>query len=174
MTEGDRGQFAEAMHALGETFNEPVSDIRSETYFDALREFTIEQVNGAALVAIRSCKFFPKPVELRELILGTPEGHADDAWAELIREVRRVGYIGAPSFSDERTERAINETWGSWRRLCETLPGEGPELIGWIKQFKAAFQSLEKRDVSKLLTPATIHPQLQAFLIRQGKRIAAP
>lgn len=173
MINDDRAAFAEAMHALCETFNEPMSDIRSEAYFDALCEFGIEQVNDAARLAIRQCRFFPRPVELREFIIGTAEGHADTAWAELVREIRRVGYIGTPDFSDERTLRAICETWGSWRRLCETLPGEGPELIGWIKQFKAAFQSLEKRDTSRLLTPDTVNPHLLEFIRREGQRIAS-
>ena len=171
MTDLDRAAFAEAMLALGETFNEPVSPIRTEAYFDALRDLTIAQVNGGARLAIRACRFFPKPVELRELIEGTPDGHADAGWAELIREVRRVGYLGTPAFTDDRTARAIKETWGSWARLCETLPGEGPELIGWMKQFKAAFQSLEKRE-TQLLTPSTINPNVFAFINRERRRIA--
>lgn len=166
----DRAEFAEAMHALGHTFNEPVSTIRTEAYFDALADFTIEQVNAAARLAIRSSRFFPKPIELREFIEGTPDGHADDAWAALIEQIRRVGYIGTPTFTDERTLRAINETWGSWRRLCETLPGEGPELIGWMKQFKAAFQSLEKRETQRL-EPGTLHPKIREFIQQKQKAL---
>ena len=111
--------------------------------------------------------------ELFAIRLRTADGHADHAWAELIREVRRVGYVGTPAFTDERTMRAIRETWGSWRRLCETLPGEGPELIGWIKQFKAAFQSLERRETAQLLTPDSMNPRVLEFIKSEGKRIAA-
>lgn len=164
----DRLQFGEAMFALAAAFNEPMSKLRAEAYFDALSDLPMEAANVAVRLAMRQSRFFPKPVELRELIEGSPDGHADKAWGELIREVRRVGYMGTPQFSDERTLRAIGEVWGGWRRLCETLPGEGPELIGWMKQFKASLQSLEKRDVTKLLTPQTIHPTVLDF-IRQGQ-----
>lgn len=174
MTPDDRPLFAEALFAMAETFNEPMSKLRAEGYFDALSDLPLELVNAAVRLSLRQCKFFPKPIELRELVEGSPDGNADNAWAELIREVRRVGYIGTPAFKDERTLRAINETWGSWKRLCETLPGEGPELIGWIKQFKAAFQSMEKRDVSKLLTGDTAHPKVLDFIREKQAQIAAP
>lgn len=173
MREFDRTLFAEAMHVLGETFNEPISDIRIEGYFDALQDFSIEQVNVAVRLALRDCRFFPKPVELREMIAGAPGANADAAWGELIREVRRVGYTGTPTFSDDRAMLALRETWGSWQRLCETLPGEGPELIGWAKQFKAAFLSLETRDLTHRLTPATIDPVVGKFIASERKRLAA-
>ncbi len=173
MTTGDVVAFAEAMHVLGQTFSEPVSDVRVEAYFDALMDMPIEAVTGAVRLALRTCKFFPRPVELRELITGDATANADAAWGELVQQIQRVGYMGLPTFTDERTERAIKETWGSWRRLCETLPAEGPELIGWMKQFKGAFQSLDKRDTTELLTGATLHPSILAFIHGEQKRIGS-
>ena len=172
MTGQDAAVFAEAMHALGETFNEPVSPIRTEAYFDALSDLSIEQVNGAVRLALRSCKFFPKPIELREMIAGRPDANADAAWGELTREIARVGYLGTPKFSDERTRRTVREVWGSWARLCETLPGEGPELVGWMKQFKSGWQSQDTRDLALRLEPGTLHPQLKAFIDSEQRRIA--
>ena len=171
MTTEDRPKFAEAMHALGETFNEPVSQIRAEAYFDALSDLTLAQVNAAVRAALRSCRFFPKPVELRELIAGTPDANADAAWGELRREIGRVGYLGVPKFTDERTALTVREVWGSWARLCETLPSEGPELVGWMKQFKGAWQSQDRRDVSKRLTTGTLDPGVKAFIAGEQKRL---
>lgn len=173
MTDDDRPAFAEAMHLLGETYNEHVSELRAEGYFDGLSDLSLAELNRAVRLALRACRFFPKPVELRELLTGTPDANADAAWGELIREVRRVGYLGTPTFSDERTLLAIGETWGNWAHLCQTLPGEGPELVGWIKQFKSAFQSLERRDVGRQLEPATLHPEPAGFIHRERERIAA-
>lgn len=172
MTEDDRPAFAEAMHLLGEMYNEHISELRAEGYFDALRDLSLVDVNLAVRLSLRSCRFFPKPVELRELLTGTPDANADAAWGELIREVRRVGYLGTPTFSDERTLRAIGETWGSWSHLCQTLPAEGAELVGWMKQFKSAFQSLERRDATRQLTTATIHPDVGRFIDRERVRVA--
>lgn len=170
MTEEDRIRFAEAVYALGEVFNEPISAVRVEGYFDALRDLEIDDVNRAVRRALKDCRFFPKPVELRELVLGNSDGHADAAWGEVVREVRRVGYMGTPAFSDARTMRVIREIWGSWSRLCQTLPGSGPELVGWVKQFKTSFQSLDRLDKA-LLTPATIHPRISSFISSETKRL---
>lgn len=145
MTENDRPKFAEAMHALGETFNEPVSDIRAEAYFDALRDVPLAQVAVAVRLAIRTCRYFPKPVELREMVTGQSGELADKAWGDVLTQIRRVGYMGTPTFEDGRIEETIRQVWGSWRRLCETLPGEGPELVGWVKQFKSVFASVANR-----------------------------
>lgn len=141
MTETDRPAFARALFVLGETFNESISDLRAEGYFDALRDFSLEEATAAIREALRTCKFFPKPVELRELVDGDADTNADQGWAEVIREVRRVGYMGWPHFTDSRIEMVVVDVWGSWSRLCQTLPGEGPELVGWMKQFKSAYRS---------------------------------
>lgn len=163
MNEQDRPAFARALFVLGETFNESISDLRAEGYFDALRDFSLEEATAAMREALRTCKFFPKPVELRELVDGDADTNADQGWAELIREVRRVGYMGTPDFTDGRIAMAIVDIWGSWRRLCETLPGEGPELVGWVKQFKSAYRSQGVRARTDALAagmPSAIRKQI--------------
>ena len=97
------------------------------------------QVTAAVRLAMRTCRFFPKPVELRELMTGRADERADLAWGELLREVRRVGYLGTPMFTDASMLPTIHTVFGGWRHLCETLPAGGPELVGWIKQFKSAY-----------------------------------
>lgn len=146
MTERDRPQFAEAMHAMAETFNEPVSEIRAEAYFDALRDLPLERVNAAVRLALRTCRFFPKPVDLRELVEGSADQRADFAWGEVLSQIRRVGYMGTPTFIDPSVAETVRQVWGHWRRLCETLPAAGPELVGWMKQFKAAYGTVSARD----------------------------
>jgi hypothetical protein len=171
VTDHDSVQFAEAMGVLCETFGEPLSDLRTEGYFDALRDFPIEAVSAAFRQALRVCRFFPKPIELRELVAGRPEDAAEQAWAAVLREIRRVGYVGKPQL-DARTLRAVSELWGGWQRLCETLPAEGPELVGWIKQFKAAYQSAA-RETQRELTMATINPKVLEFITAEQKRLGA-
>ena len=151
MVDADRKAFAEGMFVLGETFNEPVSEIRAEAYFDALKDFTLAQATTAVRLAMRTLRFFPKPVELREMVEGTPEGNADAAWADVLTQIRRVGYMGVPTFHDPRTTEAIRHVWGGWARLCETLPGEGPELVGWVKQFKAVYRTVDMRQIQARL-----------------------
>lgn len=170
MTELDRVPFAEGMLVLSETFNEPVSELRTEGYFEALRDHDINEVNRAIRQAMRACKFFPKPVELRELIDGTTADAAEAAWGTVLREIRRVGYIGTPNL-EPRTFKAVCELWGSWQRLCTTLPAEGPELVGWIKQFKATYASVERNDERRLLKRSDLHPNVRAFLDKKQGRL---
>lgn len=169
MTEMDRAPFAEALLALGETFNEPVSQIRAEGYFAALNDLTLTQVTGAIRHALKASKFFPKPAELREFINGDREALADAAWGAVMREIRRVGYIGIPNL-EPAALRAVNELWGSWKRLCETLPAEGPELVGWVKQFKQVYES-GARTEQAALTMADLHPNVRSFIDAQRKRL---
>lgn len=174
MTDADRPAFSDALEMLCETFAEPMSDLRAESYFAALNEFTMNQANLAVSQAIRYCKFFPKPAELREFILGQPGDGADAAWSEMLVQVRRVGYLGTPVFSDPRTLRTVCELWGSWRRCCETLPGEGPELLGWVKQFKSAFANQDRRSAHAELTMAALNPDVRLFINNERKRLALP
>lgn len=146
MTEQDRGAFAELMLGVGETYGEAVSEARMEIYFRALSDMALDEIALAATVHVRANKFFPRPSELREAWLGPIEDEADLAWTALLREIRRVGYLGTPSFQDEAIRRAALELFGGWERLCRMLPGEGPELLGWAKQFKAIYCGYARRD----------------------------
>lgn len=169
MTEVDRVTFAEGLFTLGETFNEPMSDAKVEAYFSALEDCDIQQVSGAMRHAIRASKFFPRPADLREYIDGDRQALADAAWGTLLREIRRVGYMGTPNL-EPAVVRAVNELWGSWRHLCETLPGEGPELVGWLKQFKQVYES-GARDAQRHLTMADLNPNVRSFIEQQRKRL---
>jgi hypothetical protein len=73
--------------------------------------------------------------------------------------IRSVGYMGvdgkgtAPDFDgDLASRRAALQLFGSWAQLCSNLPGTGPELLGWAKQFKAAYRAYDNRAQRQLLT----------------------
>ncbi len=150
MTEQDRGSFAELILAIGETYGEPVSDARLEIFFRALSDLSLENIRAAANIHIRTSKFFPRPSEIREGIEGNLDDRAELAWAHVLREVRRVGYNGSPSWPDAATKRAAMELYGGWIRLCSNLPAYGPELLGYAKQFKATFKSYAAQEMRQL------------------------
>lgn len=169
MNELDRVPFAEALMTVCDTFNESLSDVKTEAYFDALSDYSIGQVSGAFRLALRQCRFMPRPADLRELIDGNSSEAADAAWGAVLREIRRVGYIGVPNL-DDRTMRAVCELWGGWQRLCETLPAEGPELVGWVKQFKGVYGSVERTE-QRQLTMAALNPNVRQFIQAEQKRL---
>lgn len=154
MTEQDRGAFAELMLGIGETYGEPVSEARMEIYFRALADLPLAALQQAASVHVNNSRFFPKPVELREAIEGRVEDRAEMAWAQVCEQVRRVGWTGTPNWPDEATERAVRQVFGSWGRLCETLPASGPELLGYAKLFKAQFGACARQEAAGLLPPS--------------------
>lgn len=169
MTEVDRVAFAEGLFTLAEAFNEPISDAKVEAYFGALSDLAVQDVTHAMRLALRNGKFFPRPADLRETVEGDQEALADAAWGTVLKEIRRVGYMGVPNL-EPQTMRAVRELWGSWQRLCETLPAEGPELVGWIKQFKQVYESGERTD-QRALTMADLNPNVRSFIDAQRKRL---
>lgn len=154
MTNRDRGRFAELIGALAETFDESLSVLRLEIYFEALGDLELGTVERAVIEAARTLKFFPKPAELRALIEGSPEDRAELAWMEVLQQVRFVGYYGTPTFTDPAITRAIRDLFGGWPALCERLPGDGPELLGWAKQFKTVYGVYQKRERARRQLPS--------------------
>lgn len=145
MTGDDRGRFARALAVLGETFNEPISEIRTEAYWRALEDVSIDAYEAACMEALRTKTFFPKPAELRELLDGSLEDQAELAWSDLCSEVRRVGSWGTPTL-EVATINAMRALFGSWLRCCELLPAGGPELLGWRKQFLSLYSVTSRRE----------------------------
>lgn len=157
MTDADRPALAQALAILGETFNEPVGRLRSEGFYVALRDLEFPVVAQAVREWLSVGKRFPVPADLRDLIAGRPEEEADLSWGRVLRAVHQVGGYRTPNF-DDVTNAAIADVWGSWGRLCESLPADGPELVGWMKQYKSAYIVQAKRGAAaerfKALPPA--------------------
>lgn len=149
MTAGDRPGFAALMLGLGETYSEPVSDVRMEIYFAALEDLELATVRRAATLLVRTLKFFPRPAELRDAIVGPQDDRAELAWMSVQRLVQRFGYYAEPAaedWPDRATQRAALELYGGWQRLCASLPADGPELLGYRKTFLATYRAYDTRD----------------------------
>jgi hypothetical protein len=79
---------------------------------------------AAAIHLSASSKWFPKASELREASLDMALGedgppNAEEAWAEVVGEVRRIGSYGTPDFSHESVGLAV-EGIGGWGTLCRS------------------------------------------------------
>src|SRR4051812_30643843 len=146
-------QFAALLFAMGEAYNESVSPERVELYCGAMDDLPSDRVMAAARAHLKNSKFFPKPADLRELVIGNVEDQAEIAWTYVRREVRRVGWMGTPQWPDEATRRAAMELFGGWRALCENLPESGPEMLGTAKLFKSSFGAFARRDGTQAELP---------------------
>jgi hypothetical protein len=66
MTDDDRPIFAHWLALLSEAFNEPVSEARAAAYWLAFESLSVDVFVHGVREAIRSSRFFPRPVELVE------------------------------------------------------------------------------------------------------------
>lgn len=178
-TKAQSRAFGLQLVALGEVFNEPVSAARLELFLRLVEDLPYDALRQAVVSHGRTATFFPKPAELRQIVLGQIEDQAELAWTALLREVRRVGWLGTPRWPDVATEAAaLGLFGGSWRALCEHLPAGGPELLGFRKQFVALYGATARQARAAALPPsrdeakaalADLKTELQARGLKTGK-----
>jgi hypothetical protein len=101
----------------------PRQEITPDTlkiYAAHLLPFEVDQVQAAVREHTRESRFFPTVAELLERVAEETAGVPSPpvAWAEVSKELRRVGHTGAPSWSHELIREAV--VMFGWRRLCET------------------------------------------------------
>lgn len=152
-TNAQQREFGVMLLAMGELFETPVSPVRAEMFCGAVEDLPFTAVRDAAAAHVRTSTFFPKPADLRRFVEGDVEDQAALAWQYVLREVRRVGYLGTPEWPSEVAQRAAEGLFGSWRALCERLPAEGPELLGCRKQFVALFGATTRQAIAGELGP---------------------
>lgn len=141
MQASDRRAFTQRLVILAELFGKPLSPAVQVLYFEALQDLDWPAVSDALNQAAVTCTFMPRPAEIRDVVHGPVEDHAERAWVGLLQLVREVGSWGTPDWPDEPTRRAALDLFGGWRRVCEVLPAGGPELLGFAKQFKATYRA---------------------------------
>jgi len=73
MNDFDKDKFKEILICAGEIYSKTITKPMMRMYFDALSEFTIEQVGesfGKHVKDTRHGSFFPKPADIRRGIIG--------------------------------------------------------------------------------------------------------
>jgi hypothetical protein len=102
-TTDDREVFYTALALLAETLGEPLSPARMAGYVAGLEDAPFVAVQIGLREALKTCRFFPKPAEIRELGLESWE------WRRLREEEhhrivdRQRRQLPAPMTADELT-----------------------------------------------------------------------
>lgn len=115
----DRMEFVKKLSALAETLGAKMSEAKLWIYEQALRRFSDEQIRAAISAAASTLTFFPKPVELIELIEGKREEQSTLAWEVLLNAMQHVGAYQSVEFEDGRIARAVR-LLGGWQKACST------------------------------------------------------
>lgn len=149
MTRRDAPAFSTLMAGLAETFDVVLSAPRTELYYRALEDLPIESLQTAAGRALRECRFFPKPVELRELAGQDGQTAAELAWMALL-EAFHDGYDGVSLPDDPITQALVQVYWGTackareWWRFCHDAALEAKH-----KEFVTRYQDYATRPVAE-------------------------
>lgn len=105
MEKHDIKRFAVIMGTLYITYDRDPNTIQIDAYFNAMLDLAIEQVESAARKWIQIGKFFPKPVELREIAQpDMTDYEAGQAWQLAVQ------YVSDQSRSITFTDKLINAT----------------------------------------------------------------
>lgn len=124
MTNQDQPEFYRRLAALHITLaGKEIPDVVAQTYFGVLERFDLEQVVAALNQALATCQYFPRPVELLEMIQGKPEERALQAWAELKRIVHKYGAMHSVVIADNCLRATIWQL-GGWVEVCDWTPDD--------------------------------------------------
>lgn len=161
-----RIKFGVLIAALCETFQKTPTDGTFLGYEMALDDLPIERIEIAVRKAMRTCKFMPAAVELREL---TGELSTTDrprlAWGEFERAVIKHGYGNSPDFEDKLINATIRHL-GGWERCCDL---ESEEFDKWLrKDFEATYATFMRH----IPSPELCAPLVGAY--EQHNRLHAP
>lgn len=124
---------------LAELHNFKLSELKVELYFKILQRFHPQDVVRAIELAIETTKFFPKPAELVELIMGTATDRAAIAWNIFLGVIRRLSPSDSVVFEDTRFS-AIVDFFGGWDEVhkwkTEDLTWRRQEFIKLYASFR--------------------------------------
>jgi hypothetical protein len=168
MTDQDRSQFAHCLAWLcaGLPGAQEIPRERAEVFFAELSDLDIEAIERGVRAWLRKdTPFLPSVGQLRAVCEGATEDRATLAWLDLVAEVRRKGSWQTPTLP-EATMDTIRTMWGTWRNLCETLPGpDSPMFVATAKRFESSYRALaERRADANHLGPAEAKRTLASVL----------
>jgi hypothetical protein len=112
----DRAKFSEFMSIITEMFDRKLSKLLAEIYWKALIPFSDAQCIGAFDEIIISSRFFPKPVDIIEIIQGTQSNQATEAWLQVAETLRRVGTYRSVKFNNPVIHSIVN-AMGGWVQM---------------------------------------------------------
>ena len=122
-----------------------------ELWVECLAPYDGAAVRRAAIRHMARSPYWPKLSDLIQPIAQAGLVDADEAWAQVLAEVRRVGWYGAPTFSDPAVAQAVKHL--GWQAICESTQ---PDVIRG--QFRRFFELARDRTVEdRAVTPLLDH-----------------
>lgn len=143
----NKQEILKAVAPLQLAFKGNLDDARMRLYVEMLSDIPPQILEAAVKKLIMTNKFLPSIAEIRETaygIKGTINGTAvpdeSEAWGEVVKAIRSVGYYRKPKFSHEAITTAVNNI--GWQDICMTTI-EGMNTLR--AQFRRAYQLAAQR-----------------------------
>jgi hypothetical protein len=147
----DIKRFASNLNGLAEILGAELSELKLSFYERALSHFSDDHIEMAVTVAAQTMEFFPKPVQLIEIIQGKSQERALIAWDQLIASVQRYGSYHSVIFGDGKIAKAV-ELMGGWVHVCGMREDETKICM---PQFLKTYQGLRGEFPQKKLIGRT-------------------
>jgi hypothetical protein len=129
MKASDAKRFAGILYATFEVYGQQPSKMAVDIWWNALSEYTIEQVEGALAAHIRdadSGQFKPKPADVIRKIDGSREDKAAMAARAWARVMDHMNTTDSAIFDDPAIHYAIQTTFGTWVKAGLMTEKEAP------------------------------------------------
>lgn len=144
----NKQNILKAVAPLQLAYNASLDDARLRLYVEMLSDIPPSILETAVKKLIMTNKFLPSVAEIREvaygikgIISGTAAPDESEAWGEVAKAIRSVGYYGKPKFSHEAITTAVNNI--GWQDICMTT-NDGMNILR--SQFRRAYQlSVERQ-----------------------------
>jgi len=160
-----------AMELWPEAFkrDEPPSQILLDVYWQAFKPYSDEDIQKAFEIAMTTLKWFPKPVEILEILDGPVGSKASEAWRCLISAMEHVGAYRSVTFED-KTIHAVVNAWGGWDAICRIT---ADELRFKAKEFKELYNSYKHKpiEIPKLIGRVEADNLLQGYPEHVGEPV---
>ena len=114
-------RFSIAINALAIMYPNDVTPALLEAYWQSLRDLTDEQLERGISICMRTCRFRPLPVEIRDASGAEavkPADRAVLAFQALKTACSRVGAFRSPDFDDALINATVRNL-GGWSRACD-------------------------------------------------------
>jgi hypothetical protein len=135
----NRVKFVELLTGMAEALGAEMSVAKLGIYENALSDLSDDQIEKAINIAAKTLRFFPKPLELLDLVGGNSEERAVMAWGLLLNTIKTVGKYQSIQFEDPKIAHVV-EMMGGWVEVC-SMPADpketGIRMAQFLKMYKA-------------------------------------
>lgn len=146
MDNSNKAAFATRLNGLNQILGgkDLTKDILS-IYFKTLEQYDIDTIINAITKAAVTFKFFPKPVELIEIIEGKTEDRAEIECNKVFEALKKIGPYQSVCFDDPVSQAVIKQHFGGWVKMCADIMEDTVHFSK--KDFVLAYSSFQRSGI---------------------------